>query len=212
MRLAAVASIAFVLALAGRASAEPDAIPPPPEPTAAPAPEPVAPAPSNGRYLSERAALGLSIGGTVVAWGLAATVHFADTGSAETILGLTGAFGVTFGPSFGHWYAGKEVPRGLKLRIAGMAVLAVGLINAWAHECSWLQHTPEDSNDPPPECHPRPGSVSAAIGLTLLGLGTLDDLLNVTKRVRLRNERRSGVAIAPMLTGQSAGLSLAGRF
>ena len=218
MKLAAVIA-SIVLALAGRASAQPgtsaSAQPgtsapaqpgtsaPAPVPATAPAPEP-RPAGSGGPS-SERTALALSIGGTLGSWGLliASSGMVDDRASAAIALGSVGALGAVLGPSFGHWYAGKVATRGLGLRVGGIGSALLGLF-LLVTDCP-LDH--EETL-----CDSKIGLVTLIGGAGLFLGGTIDDIVTAPRRVRRRNQRLAGVALAPMVTPRSAGLALGGWF
>jgi hypothetical protein len=224
MKLAAVASLALavVLSLAGRAAAQPGLTPPGSTPMAEPMPEPeidpeLAPLPAPaqpprdeaGAPLSEGTALALSLGGTVVSWGLLGAAHYVydKNGQATAMMGLVGGFGIVAAPSAGHWYAGTRGTRGLAVRLAGVATLLAGAVYKET-ECPLFSFGHDDG----PPCIPQRGSNVLLVGLGLVLAGTIDDIVTAPSRVRRHNERLSNLAIAPMLTGSSAGLALGGRF
>lgn len=226
MKLAIVAA-SILLALAGRASAQPGMTPPeadseePPPPTRVmPAPAPYfapAPAPTRvtalpaGERLSEDHALALSLGGTALSWGLLiGAMVIPDDGSGVTaLMGTAGAVGSVFAPSFGHWYADAHLTRGLGLRLGGMAVVLAGAFVAFTEDPITYGH-----DDPPTESNePVIGPAIAIIGVGMFVAGTIDDIVTAPRRVRrLNREREVSVSLAPMVTHQSAGLALGGRF
>jgi len=201
MKLAAVIA-SIVLALAGRAFAQPGMMEPAPVPAAAPSPEP-RPA-RTGERLSEEMALALSVAGTVGSWGLLLGAGYIaqDSEEAAELLATTGALGVMFGPGFGHWYAGKFATRGLGLRAAGLASAVLGVGVALA-ECPLFSEE---------ECDPSVGTTLLIVGAGLFIGGTIDDIVTAPSRARRRNQRFESVGIAPVLTSRSAGFALGGRF
>jgi len=223
----AIISASILLALAGRASAQPgmtppasdlDPVPPPtrvPPPPAADresAPAPTrAMAPSTGARLDPSVAMGLSLGGTAVSWGLlVGSIYVARSGSSMAgLMGTAGAIGTVFAPSLGHWYADAYFSRGLGLRLGGMAVVLAGAIVAFAEDPITYGH-----DDPQTESNdPVIGPAIAIVGVGMFVAGTIDDIVTAPRRVRrLNREREVGVSLAPMVTHQSAGLALGGRF
>jgi hypothetical protein len=201
MKIAA-ATTSLVLALAGSASAQPG-MTDPEEPPPAPAPRP---APSGGE-LSESTALALSVGGTIGSWALvigAAKIEGSD-GDTASMLGTAGALGVMFGPSFGHWYAGKFATRGLGLRALGIATAFAGAMVAFS-QCPLFAEDEEGG------CDDTGGAMIALAGVGLFIAGTIDDIATAPGRVRKRNARLAGLAVAPVVTQHSAGFALGGRF
>jgi hypothetical protein len=225
MKLAIVAA-SILLALAGRASAQPGMTPPvadseePPPPTRvmpasaldlepAPAPTRVTALPA-GERLSEEHALALSLGGTALSWGLMiGAMVIPDDGSGVTaLMGTAGAVGSVFAPSFGHWYADTYATRGLMLRLGGMAGALAGALVALAEDPISFGH-----DDPPTAPNdPVIGPAIAIVGAGMFVAGTIDDIVTAPRRVRRMNrEREAGVSLAPMVTQRSAGLALGGR-
>jgi hypothetical protein len=218
----------LLLALTGRASAQPGVTPavpaadvvdepparaslPPPAPAPVVVPAPVeedAPMPAapprrsepSGSQLNGGTAFLLSLGGTTVSWGLL-------LGGAE----LPGLIGVVLAPSFGNWYAGRYLTRGLGMRLGGMAMLTVGAVMALGDLAGGYGH-----GDPPPPEDSRSDAVMAALvigGLALTAFGTIDDIVSAPANVRKKNrERGYDVGLAPVVTQRSAGLALGGRF
>jgi len=147
---------------------------------------------------SENLALTLSLGGTLVSWGLliAAGGGFDNT---TIVLRTVGGFGVALAPSFGHWYAGKYFPRGMWFRLASPLVLTAGVglvVNSYFQDSSAGKTV---------------GAVLALTGAGLFVYGTIDDIVTARSRVRQRNRGRD-FAIAPVVTSNAAGLTLGGRF
>jgi hypothetical protein len=197
----AAAAASIVLALAGPAFAQPGMT----EPAPAPAPMPP-PAPTGGE-LSESAALGLSIGGTVGSWALLiGAAHYSKDGEGAGVLGTFGAIGVMVGPSFGHWYAGKYVTRGLGLRALGIATVVAGAMFV-VSQCPLFAESENGDG-----CDDTGGAMIALVGAGLFVAGTIDDIATAPGRVRKHNARLSGLAVAPVLTQHSAGFALGGRF
>jgi hypothetical protein len=219
MKLAVSASIlaSILLAQAGRASAQPGitepapapapapvpAYGPPPVPAYAPPPE-QRPAPQ-GSQLSEGTALALSLGGTIASYGLIyASIQMTDGegGDNAGLLAAAGSLGAFFAPSFGHWYAGTFATRGLGLRAGGAVVALIGVSVA-------LSQCPLFSGD---ECDDTEGALIGLAGIGMYVAGTVDDIVTAPRRVRERNARFSGIAVAPVVTGRSAGVAVGGRF
>ena len=220
----ALLTASLLLALTGRASAQPGVTPPvsapdvadePPAraPLPAPAPAPVmvpepdaevAPAPTptpapqpSGSRLSEGTALVLSLGGTAVSWGLL-------FGGAE----LPGLVGAVLAPSFGNWYAGRYLTRGLGLRVGGMAMFVAGAVVALGGSGGYgHDNTSSDDSD-------ESAGVAILIGgLALFAIGTVDDIISAPANARKTNrERGYTLGLAPVVTQHSAGFALGGRF
>jgi hypothetical protein len=174
-----------------------DANPTPVPPTSAPpTPEqPQAPL-SLDEPRSENLALTLSLGGTLVSWGLLIAAGPPTDNSAIALL-TAGGVGVALAPSFGHWYAGKYFPRGMWFRLAGPLVLTAGVALAVSNYDSGSGVTL--------------GVLTSLTGVGLFLYGTIDDIVTARSRVRQWN-RGHGFAIAPVVTSNAAGLTLGGRF
>jgi hypothetical protein len=198
----AIITGSILLALGGRASAQPQELmsEPPRAPASAPGEAP----------LSEDTAMLLSLGGTLVAW----STLLAAGGLAErhpetaAALGITGGIGALVAPSFGHWYARTPMTTGLGLRIGGGLAIALGL--GMMLEGGILPASLEGED---------PSAANMVIGLPLLlagsaalVAGTIGDLSHTPRRVREVNRERAGVAIAPIVAPHSAGLALGGSF
>ncbi len=195
MKIAIVTGSILCL-LATRASAQPYT---PPAAPAEPPPAPVQP----GAPKSETTALLLSLGGTLLPVGLAiGAASSTDSPRTYSWLAVSTVVSATFGPSIGHWYAGKGATRGLGLRLAGgaTALLGVGLALA---ECPI-----SFSGDP---CEPGLGIVLLAIGGAVFVGGMVDDVVTAPRRVWRYNQER-GFGVAPVVTPSSTGLALGGRF
>jgi cell division septation protein DedD len=176
-----------------------DAKPTPVPPTSAPpTPEqPQAPL-SLDEPRSENLALTLSLGGTLVSWGLLIAAGPPTDNSAIALL-TAGGVGVALAPSFGHWYAGKYFPRGMWFRLASPLVLTDGValvVNSYFQDSSAGKTV---------------GAVLALTGAGLFVYGTVDDIVTARSRVRQWNQGHD-FAIAPVVTSNAAGLTLGGRF
>jgi hypothetical protein len=225
MKTAIIAG-SLLLALAGRAAAQPGMSEPALDPALDPALEPAPlPPPANaplpplghapsGEQLSESTALALSLGGTLGSWGLligAPFVSYYGDDDAAVVMGVAGGLGVVLAPSFGRWYAGQFFTRGLGLRVAGAGLTLVGASAAVAGGIS-IGHddTPEDDKGA------GFGPVLLLAGLGMFVWGTAEDIARAPGAVRRKNHERAGagtsIAFAPLVTQQSAGFTLGGRF
>lgn len=230
VKIAIVIVIGSLLIGVGSAAAQPGATPPsggPPapggpygQPLYAPPPPPPAPV-AQGELKSEGTALALSLGGTVLAWGLAVGLPLLETqpvdfeeGSSNrgaiNALSTIGAIGTLVAPSFGHWYAGKYFTRGMGMRVGALGLVMVGAVVALA-ECP-LTFGHDDVEDD--DCDDSFGAATFILlgGAALFVAGTVDDIRTAPRRVRRHNEAISSIALAPIVTHQSAGLALGGRF
>jgi hypothetical protein len=196
MKKTAIATGALLLALADGAAAQPGLTP-------EPAPRPLAPVKPDD-LKSEGLALALSVGGTVVSWGLLLGAdHIAgDDGDQAELLGAAGALGVMLAPSFGHWYAGKILTRGLGLRGAGTLTVMIG-------GAVFLAECPLFSDEP---CQPVWGRLLTIVGASLFAAGTVDDIIAAPRRVRRHNRELTELVITPVVTPHAAGLAFGGRF
>ena len=185
----AIVTMALVLAIAGRAAAQPT------EPRAAPPPPPE-------EELSETTALGLSIGPTVVAWvALVATLSVDD----DSRIAIPFAGLGILAPSFGHWYAGSSWTRGLALRTA--ALLPFGIALNRTMSCPLVLET--DFRGCGPD---RLGQGLVIAAMALYAAGTLDDIITAPAAVRRHNERLRSIAVVPMVRRDAGGLMLAAQF
>lgn len=196
----AIATGSIVLVLAGAASAQP--APAAPSPPAAPALARVEPPPAQADEKSERVATTLSLAGALAAVGLVVGATFStDEPARYSLLMTTGSITALVGPSLGHWYAGKLGTRGLALRAAGAATALLGLGAAMA-ECPLLSS----------DCQPMLGIGLLVVGAGVFVGGMVDDVITASARVRRYNRERAAPVIAPVVTGQGAGLALGGTF
>jgi len=205
MKLALVTA-SILLALAGRASAQPGMTSPGTTP-ALDAEAPPAPAlgPA-GERLSEGHALALSLGGTALSWGMMIGAIYLDRSEVSGLMGTAGAIGILVAPSFGHWYADAYFTRGLGLRLGGLGVILAGAVVAFMEDPPSFGHDdPQESSDP------VVGPAIAIVGAGMFVAGTIDDIVTAPRRVRRRNQGPD-VALAPVVTQHSAGLALGGRF
>jgi hypothetical protein len=191
----AVLVTALVLALGGGAAAQPGLTPPAPWPAPVPYPAPAMPAVDT---VSESTALWLSLGGTAVSWTmLIAGLKANDDNPAADRIAEIGAFGTLFAPTLGHWYAREIVTRGLGLRLAGLGALMFGTILVLGCE---------------DECSSWPLEGALLLGTGLYVAGTIDDVATAPGAARRYNQRFSGLAIAPMIRRDAAGVMLGARF
>lgn len=135
-----------------------------------------------------------------VAVGLAAVGELASIsvlalGGDRPVVAVAGLVGVATAPSFGHWYAGNLLTRGMVVRGAGAAVTAVGILD--------LANADRGGNI-------FRGTLVSGLGITTVVVGTIDDLLTTPSEVRRRNQL--DVRIVPTATPGSAGLGIAGTF
>src|SRR5262247_2402351 len=93
----AIVTGSILLALAGSASAQPGMTGPAPA-----APEPLPVVTSSQR--SPETALVLSLGGTIVSWGLwIGSSRLTSDEGTQALLSTAGGLGTFFAPSLGHW-------------------------------------------------------------------------------------------------------------
>jgi len=201
MRPAIVAAL-LVLAVAGTAAAQPGLTPPigTGSPAALPPPAPLPPPVPQGEQLSEATANWLGFGATAASWTLIFVASDMDSsrGNANRVATI-GAIGTVFAPSFGHWYAGSFLTRGLGLRVLGIG-LTVGALVSVIGDCE------EDCGGD----HTGAG-VLALVGAGLFIGGTIDDLGTTGSAVRRHNQGLQ-MTIAPVIHHDTAGLAIAGRF
>jgi len=193
----------ILIGLGPPAAAQPASSAPTPMPATAPLPDPPpAPGPA-GAPLSEGVALTLAIGGTLGSCAvMVGPLYFTNSDDAVW-LAAAGALGTFLAPSFGHWYAGKYLTRGVGLRAAGVLSLAAAVAVAVAeHSLIADEYSAERS---------WKTEALALAGAALLLGGAVDDMVTTPRRVRQRNRARS-VAIAPLASPGLAGLALGGRF
>lgn len=185
----------LVLVLAGTAAAQPGMT----APTA-----PLSRPPVPGELLSESKALALSVGGTLASWGAFVAVSSTSRfdGSAQG-LGTVAAFGTLLAPTFGHWYAGSIVTRGLGVRVLGVGSAFAGAVISFGR-CSFEGEGRCEDADL--------GVALLLAGAVLYVAGTADDIATVSARVRRRNSRMMGITVVPALRSDSSGIAIAGRF
>lgn len=109
-----------------------------------------------------------------------------------------GVAGLALGPSLGHVYAGEYLTGGLALRAAGMAVAILGYREA--SRCSSVG-----------DCHMTAGATGVVLGLGAFAAGALWDIATASRAADRWNARH-GLTIAPVVTDDGAGVSLAGSF
>lgn len=184
-----LAGTAIAIGFATPANAQPGAYVPPP-----------APQPQQTDEVDEGVALGLSLGGTVLSWGLLIAGGSFDNEGLTTV----GALGTMLAPSFGHWYARKPLTRGLGLRVVGVGFAMAAFVLV-------LDDLFSDSED-------RSNDEDTAGILLLLGagsyvVGTVDDIGTAAATARKYNERRfKDVTVVPTANANGGGVSLIGRF
>jgi hypothetical protein len=200
-----VAAAAVLAAAPGSAAAQPGMTPPAPPSTAAPPSPPPPPAVMRGEPLSENVALALSLGGTAVSWGLllGAEGLSNDHDTAE-VLGTIGFVGTLVAPSFGHWYAGSYLTRGMGLRALGTLAIGAGLASFYEDVLDTWDGSDDHSAD-------SAGWLILVGGGLLIG-GTIDDIVTAPRKVRKRNQQMFSVGVAPVVTPRTAGLALSGTF
>ncbi|MBA2542090.1 MAG: hypothetical protein H0V17_20790 [Deltaproteobacteria bacterium] len=146
--------------------------------------------------VDEDVALGLSLGGTVVSWGLLIASAQMENGGMATL----GAVGTMFAPSLGHWYSHKVFTRGLGLRALGIgaATIAFGMA---------LDDLFEEDQD-------GEGTIAALllVGAGLYVAGTVDDIATASGAARKYNTRFENVTVVPTANAHGGGVSLIGRF
>lgn len=191
-----MAVLVVLITFAGVAAAQPAAVPAklPSVPVAQPAPE-------DG--LGEGMAFGLSFGAAVASWtvlGAGISMEQHSSQGAPYVFGI-GVLSTMFAPTIGHWYAHRSVTRGLGLRLAGTAAVAIGFRLAVACE--------EDC----------PAGYSAVLALLLFGgaglhiAGTIDDVVTAPRAARRYNAQHDRILVPVVnpATG-SFGLAFSGRF
>lgn len=138
----------------------------------------------------------LSAAGTLVPAALIGAGFAADEDSLTTLGALTSFFG----PSLGHWYAGRWVTGGLAVRGVGAGVMVVGV-------------TMELGCFLRPECESA-GNEIAAAGLVLYAAGAIYDVATAGRSAREHNERLLDVGPTVIGSGgsQTLGLGVSGAF
>jgi hypothetical protein len=225
----ALITASLLLALAGRASAQPGMTPPVPPsditaepPGQRPSPPPamwqqepdpeLAPASrSPGSQRSASLAFLLSAGGTTVSWGImlsGADEHFGATNWA-------GLAGMALAPSFGSWYAGEYFTRGLGVRLGSLAAIVAGVAMAGDSldfgYSGWNDHgSPREDESSSTE---EMGGLLVVAGALGFVIGTVDDIISAPLNVQKRNrEQAYEIGLAPVVTRHSTGFALGGRF
>ena len=149
-----------------------------------PTPPPSTSADQNGDR-SPAVALGLSLGGTAVAYG----ALFAAAEADSEALGWVAFGGMIVGPSLGHFYAG-EVGRGLGhsgIRLGAAGIFVAGAMVAFS-DCFF---TEED------ECEGSAGP-AIMIGGAVLGVGsTIYSIVDAPRAARRANAAKHRVLITP---------------
>jgi hypothetical protein len=144
----------------------------------------------------------LSLGGTIVGWSLVgAGAEWYDDYRHSTREELApyafwGGLAVTYlGPSFGHWYAGSILSRGMGARTAGLASMIVGIAK-----------TDDDCDLGEGSCD-RAAAAFFWTGLGLYAVGTIDDIIFAPRKARKHN-----LWMAPLATSRGGGFALGGQF
>lgn len=163
-------------------------------------------APSTPQAKSPKAAVGLSVLGTVVPLLMIGTAVGLGDGTPEGhmplyLAGMTGTF---IGPSIGHWYAGEVGTAGLLGRGLGAGLIGVGA--AMSLNCL---------GSPDASCEPdRAGEVIAVAGIALYAGSTIYDIATAGRAAKRWN--LAHVQVAPTLVGgaghSTLGLGISGRF
>lgn len=203
----AVVVLVVLMVSATVAIAQPGNTPPGGGPTYGPAPPTTTPPPVTGPIPGEKSpgiALSLSLGGTVGSYVLAVAGGETESDGLSTV----GAIGVFLAPSFGHWYAGKGWTDGLTLRLAGIGAVMVGAI-LLIGDCGFEGSCSDDEE--------APAAIIMVVGAGAYVGGTILDIATAPGQARTYNERlreraANGWALAPVVTGDRAGLVLSGRF
>jgi hypothetical protein len=183
------AALLAVPSLAASASALAPAGSPPPETPATPRPV--------GPPLSAATAFALSLGGTLGSWTMVGLGLRDGVRANVPQVWVAGLIGAVLAPSFGHWYRGKILTRGLRVRVAGAALggLAVGRAITCEDGCTGTME-----------------AVMAFGGFALYIVGTAHDIFTAPIEVQKHNQRIELLGLAPVVSSQSAGVALAGRF
>ncbi|MBA3461403.1 MAG: hypothetical protein H0T46_15680 [Deltaproteobacteria bacterium] len=177
MKLACVAALASIVIATGSAHAgSPDTSPP----------------------KDPNTALALSLGGSLVSVGLmgAGMARNDETGAKLFVAGL---WSTVITPSLGHWYAGEVASTGFKIRLAGAAIVGVGL--AQAMRCLFCED--EDR-----------GLVAATIGGGIYAIGAIWEIADAPGAAERRNKRELQIAPAMVSTGAhpTLGVGIGGTF
>jgi hypothetical protein len=155
---------------------------------------------ARGEPISENTAIGLSLGGTVVALGVcfAAAELDAQGSRAARNVGVAGALGMLVAPSFGHWYARSYVSRGLAYRLVG--ALSIGMAYGVISGREGCEAT----------CGLLAGaSLVGGIGMALAGV--VDDV-GTAQEAAQRYNQRSTAAVVPMIRRDTGGVAIVARF
>jgi hypothetical protein len=152
------------------------------------------PAPRQVDTVDENVAVGLSLGGTAVAWGMV----IAGASMENDGLATVGSFGTLFAPSFGHWYSRKAFTRGLGLRFLGLGLATVAFALV-------IDDLFEENAD-----HEGTASGLLLIGAGAYIAGTVDDIVNASSSAREYNTRN--ITVVPTLNAHGGGLAIGGTF
>lgn len=184
MKLVIAAAVATLAAAAAPARAQPGnfVAPPPPAPVA--------------DRVSEDAAVGLSLGGTLLSWGL----MFAGGQADSPGLTMAGAVGTLVAPSLGHWYAHRGMTRGFGIRALGLGMFVVGAAMA-------LDDVFDDTHD-----DQASGSTLLLLGLGTYVVGTVDDIATAGSAARTYNRRFEDLSVIPTANAHGGGFAITGRF
>jgi len=136
-----------------------------------------------------------SFGGTAIpiAMGVFASTRNQDSGGAGGFLVVSGYL---FGPSMGHFYAGRSgrAFKGVGIRIASLVGVAAAAALSW-------NKTPSDSGG------------EAGLAIACAGLGAIDavvDIASASHSARVHNEevRQSRLRLAPARIGMAPGIQV----
>jgi hypothetical protein len=167
--------------------------------------DPSRPSSSEPVYVEEikspSTALALSLGTTVVGYGLA----YFGNGTNSPAVSTTGSVLAFIGPTTGHIYAGQTWNPGLKYRLIGLGVTAVGfvvLIGAcppFGGQCN--------------EGLAMVGVAGAVGGAVTYAGATIYEIATAPSAATDYNRKRAGaITLAPMIGRQQGGLAVMGRF
>jgi hypothetical protein len=162
--------------------------------------------------VSETTALELSLGGTLASYGAIGLAIALRGNGAAGYIGTAGMIGTLIAPTFGHWYAGAIVTRGMGLRAGGLVVFVIGAL-ADNEGCSLVYGDPQSE---PADCgddfRTKKGTALMFTGIAMFVGGTVDDIVTAPRRARRRNDTlRASLAVAPYVHRDSGGLVLTGR-
>ena len=147
---------------------------------------------------SPAVATGLSLGATVLTWGLIGYGRLADDEHAL----WAGAIGAYLAPGLGSAYADRPLTGGFGLRTLGALGAGLGLV-ARSYAC---------------HAQPEPCAGSATVealiygGASAMFAGAIVDIAGAGEAARAYNRRVRELRVAPMASADGAGVALTGRF